>query len=698
MSNHVGVQLVAPSGFEQMEAGRTYHLLRSDSRRERVLLLYFVQRPMTETKRARRAKRWTPLPTPVLVGIRRALFEHGLVSGVITKAAQQSTLPPWLAELEGKDLLGYDTIERARRSHGRARSHQDRIDTILAHIWPLVLRVDEVLGAVDPARLINAHARACVPPQNESRMRLWFYSYVVFGRQRSALHYPIHKIGQWDRFAKLHKLGRPSLAKGKQCGFSSADPEMIGRILKGFRKYSGAAERMSKIYRQSMLKIFGCQEASDERGFKHFVHPEGVPFPTLKQFSYRVIEHYGIQEVQRIMFGAARARNRLAASMGRFTESVGNLMERTEADGYWVEEVSQGYLDGTSLPGLCVVRLRCVASGMIVGIGFSLGGETGDAYRMALFCAAIGKVKFCSLFGWDIEASEWPSIGLPPHYITDRGPGSTLKGLARSEEHRPSNIELSPSWMGQSKAVVESSHPRAVQIEGKPSFKVTRMTVTQLALREVARVVRDNDSKDVSPRLNNEAVANRVRPTPLGMWGYLDSLARNDAVAMTFETAVREFLPKVDLQLKADGVYLEEQRFFSEELRASGLLDRVATSQATTISGYVFPMAARQLWVDFGGTMIEVPAMLSLRDGEDQLWISVAELHQIACLRAEAGSLFRVHRPAAEAGIDRRFEEATGQMFESRARQSGRAKRGSPKAKREAAEAKRYLRPKRGAA
>jgi len=698
MSNHIGVQFVAPNGFEQMEANRAYHFVRSDAKRERVLLLYFVQRSMVNTKKAKKPKRWTPLPIPVLIGVRRATFEHGLLTGAIVKPADQEILPPWLAGLKGKDLVGYDATQRVNRDSKSFRSHQDRIDQILSNVWPLVQRFGEVLGAEDPGKVINAHARACVPPQNESRMRLWFFTYLVFGFQRSALHYPTHKIGLWERSEKPHKLGRPSLAKGAQSGFSSCNPEMIGKILKGFRKFSGLGVRMSTIYRQTMLKVFGCKEATGSDGYKHFVQPDGQPFPTCKQFSYRVIEHFTIFEVQKIMFGRERARNRLAPSMGRFTESVGNLMERVEADGYWVDEVVRCYRDGEFLPKLCVVRLRCVASGMIVGIGFSVGGETGEAYRMALFCAAVGKVWFCALFGFHIDPDEWPSIGLPSHIITDRGPGATDKGQARDAKQRPSSIEIAPSWAGQSKAVIESSHPRSIQLEGQPSFKVTSMTLTQLALREVARAVSDNDSKDISDRLNNEAVVNKVKSTPLGLCNYLDGLGRNDAVTMPWAMAVREYLPEIDLQLRPDGVYFHEQRYDSDALRESGLLDRVATSQVATVKGYMFSMAVRQIFVEGPRGLVQVPAMLNLRDDDNQLWISAVELSQIARLRAEESSLARLHRQAARAGIEERVEAFTGQAFESRSRRPGRAKRGSAKAKQAAADAKEYLRPKRGKA
>lgn len=696
MSNHVGTQFVAPQGFEQLEVGRTYFLLRSDVQRDRVVLLYFIQRPMVSSSKSKKPKRRTPLPMPVLIGLRRTRFEEGLTSGAIVRSDVQASLPPWLLALEGQDLIGFDLLGRTQGRSKAYKSHQDRIDQILQHIWLLVERFDEVLGAADPAKVINAHARACNPPQNESRVRLWFFTYLVFGRRRDALHYPIQQIGKWDRSTRSQKLGRPSLARGAQCGFTSCDLEMIAKIVRGFRRFAGLGGRMSQIYRKTMLKEFGCVPVKGEDGYSYFIHPDGRPFPTNKQFSYRVIQHFSIREVQRLLFGSERVRNELAPSLGRFTEAVGNLMERIEADGYWVEEIAKGYIDGEHLPPLVTVRLRCTTSGMIVGIGFSVGGEKGEAYRMALFCAAIGKVRFFELFGMTIEEWEWPSIGLPPHYVIDRGPGSTRKGQARNQVHRPSNVEMAPSWSGQSKAIVESSHPRSLNLPGQPTFRPTSMSLTELALREAMRVIADNDACDVGPRLNHKAIAAGVTSTPIGLWNYLDGLCRNDAVFIPFETAVREFLPTIELDLRADGVYLEEQRYDGDSLRASGLLERVATTQSTKVHGYMFPLAVRQVFVETSKGLVTVPAMLNLRDDKRQLYVSVAELSQIAHLRKMEQSKARVHRVAARARIERRFEEQTGHAFDSRARQTGRPKRGTAAAKQEAAEAKRYVAGKRG--
>jgi hypothetical protein len=682
MSMHIGVQLIAPDGFEQLQKGHTYHLLRSDGFTERVILMEFVQRPTKSTKQATRVRNWTPLPLPVLVCLRRSRFEAALLSQSIVKAPRQAFMPPWLEGLEQKDLR---SIERQRRSTKRA--HSDRIDAILRHLMPLVAHADEVLCSPDPDRLINRHARDCKPAQNGTRMRVWFYAYILFGRNRWVLHYPVHRIGRWDRMAKPErKFGRPSLTQGSAFGYGTNDQDMIDKILRGYRRFAKPGLRMSAIYRESMRKIFGCQSDKGAHGRYSFMHPDGLPFPSCNQFVYRVLQHYTRQEVQTTMYGESRARNRLRPSIGRFSESAGNLMERVEEDAYWLEEVSKGMEPGTHMPGLCVARARCIASGMIVGIGFAFGGETANAYRMMKFCMAIGKVKFCSLFNVVIEPDDWPSVGLPAHEIADRGAGSTESAQASVQAARPLIREMSPTWMGQSKASIESSHPRHIQLDGQPTFVETRLTIPQLAAREVRMTVAANDSMDASSRVNSRFLEELDRPTPLRLWNYLESRGRTAAARITFDEAVRSFLTQVAVTVAADGVCYQGQRFDSEALRATDLLDRVSTTQTVRVEAYVLDVCVRHLWVEVGDALVEVDAQLSIRDGTEQLWLSVVELEQVDRLRRRGKAALREHRQAVLSAAEAKDEEATGMSINAGHRRAGRPKRRTS-ASREAAKA-----------
>ena len=692
MSMYIGVQLRAPDGFEVLAKDCVYHLLTNDARRDRVLLIEFVCRPKRDTHQAKRAKRWTPLPVVRCHVIRRHRFEQALLGGLITRVEPQTAMPPWLGGLSATQLEAHD----AQRRRAKQR-HDERIDSKLAHMWPLVERAEHVLTADDPFLAIHRHARACIPPQNPTRMRLWFLTYLCFGRNRWALHYPIHDIGRWDRMEKVgRKFGCPSPTRGANAGFGSNDPEMIRKIEAGYREHAAVGRSLVDIYCDSMETQFECATRDDGKGHREVFHPAGEPFPNQEQFMYRVDQRFPLRERRSHKYGAARTRNEFNAPMGPYTESVGSLLERVEADGYVVDEVAEGYRSGSHLPRLVVVRIRCVASGMLVGIGFSVGGERASAYRMAKFCMAIDKVRFCQLFGHRIADTDWPSIGVSPHEIVDRGPGMTADARPRGEAGRPMISEAAPSYMGQSKAIVESSNPRKVKLQGKPTYVTTKMTLPQLAWREITRTLCDNQARDISSRLSNEALIAGVRHSPIDLWRFLEERARTYAIPMAFEDAVRSFLTPVEVKATPSGVRFHNQLYDSEALRETGLHDRVASDQHVPIKAYMLDVCVRHLWVEVAGRLVEVDALLAIADDAEQLYISVKELEQLAAIHREGQRDRQLYMHGEKLHWKQRFKDETGHDFDQGTRKSGRAKRNTSVSVQERNEVLPYLQEKGG--
>jgi hypothetical protein len=140
----------------------------------------------------------------------REAFEHGVRFGRI-KPGVRTTMPPWLDGLEGLNLAN-----ETDRKRGAKTSHQDRIDQKLFAISGLVQAGTDLLDIEDIEGRINQHARSLKPRQNETRLRLWYFTYLLFGRNRNALHYPTHKIGNWDR------LKHPSVVKRGAPGYGGA--------------------------------------------------------------------------------------------------------------------------------------------------------------------------------------------------------------------------------------------------------------------------------------------------------------------------------------------------------------------------------------------------------------------------------------------------------------------------------------------
>lgn len=671
--SHIGEQLVAPNGCGVLEKGRIYHYLGRYGAEAKTLFVYLDDKPGA-----------------YLVAMKCTEFESALDAELILSVPNQVTVPPWLNRLAGCDLAALDEKRSPRK-----KSLGSRVDKRLAQIQPLVERIKELFAAEDPEYEINRVARNSKPPLNEGRARLWLLTYLAFGRDKWVLLPAYCNAGHWSR-PGLHpqkKFGRHSMRKGKTHGHVLTE-SMVKKIDEGYVEFGKLGVFMMTVWTKTLLKLFGCKVRTLGSGKKEFYHPTGEPFPSFWQFRRTVLKKYGLEKVQLNLYGAARVRRTRSASKGKFSEAVANLLERVEGDAYYLKEVPKGPRDGEPMPPLCVVRLRCMVSGMLVGIGFALGKERADAYRMALFSMALPKDEFCALFGLKIPKEDWPCEGLPSWVTFDRGPGSA-EDLIRELEQRIPVREMAPSWEGQSKATIESSHPRDVKFDGKPTFVQSELNYVHLARREIRRTVRDNQRADASARMTPAMVQAKTVPTPLGVWSYLDRRRRTDAHPMPFDTAVRNFLSRVEFSAEEDGVYLHGQRFDSDALRDTGLHGRVVAGGALKVSGYVLDLAVRQGWVEIDGKLARVDALLPIRDFEGQLFLSLRELAEINQIRAELRAGLHEHRAAVDAEARELFEEETGKSWDAGRRKTGRAKRGTAAARQEFADASRRISGKR---
>lgn len=650
---HVGIQLVAPEGYGQLCKGETYHFLRNDSKQGRGLLVHFTG--WNQTK-----------PGANLLTLDQVAFERGVKGEHIVAAATQYELPPWLQSLEGFDLDLLD-LQRPKAK----KTHRERIDERLDLLSGALKDVDAILSALDPVRAINSYARACHPAQNESRFRLWFLAYLCFGCNPWVLLPPFCRSGHWSRPDHPGvKFGRPNLAYGKNYG-GPCTSDMIEMMKVGYLKYSGLGVTLTKIYRDTMLWVFGCRSAETTGGMQLYYHPNGAPFPTSDQFYYRIRQAFGLEAIHRTLYGQVRHRARLAPSKGSFSEETSNLLERFEADGYYTNERPRGYIEGTALPALCVVVGRDVLSGMKTGIGFAFGNERSSAYRMMLFSMAVGKQYFCKLFGIAITEDEWPCQGLPPYYRADRGPGAKLD-LIKDMQRRFPIKDMSPSWSGQSKATVESSHPRAIKIEGEPTFIPSELTPVELARREIYGLLKYNHTADMSGRIQPDPDMVDVQPSPIGLWNYYDKLMRTEAQPMPLDEAVRVFLTPTTFDVRHDGVWLRGQRYDSAILRDSGILERVARNTSLKVSGYTLDLCVRHAWVEIDGKLLMLDAMLKIRGDDRILYVSTPELDQWEAQRGKVDSAFRIHQHAAASGYEGRFKDDTGKEWDAGKRQPGR--------------------------
>ncbi|KJK06762.1 hypothetical protein [Pseudomonas tussilaginis] len=644
-----GAQLIAPEGYLSLSKGTTYYFLVNDAGHNRARLIEFDYQGQQITTS--------------LVTLTTFEFEEGLEAGLIEETRSIEKYPPWLGPIQGVDV---SHLENRRRSD--KETYDQKVNRRFLAIADLVLRLPEILASDNPDAIINAYAKAQTSKQNAARLRLWFYTYITFGRNKWSLMPRLHRIGGWNRDAsgQKRKLGRPS-RKGKYVGYR-CDPEMRAKIAIGYVKYRSAFKTKETLYRKILTEEFGCIATKKGNSFE-FRHPQGDPFPSLSQVRDWIKKLF-TERTRSIGVRGKQKTRALLADIGSFAERLLNVNQSVEFDGYNISEKLTGLTEGSAVDSFCVVRAVCALSGAIVGIGFSEGKENLAAYRMCLFSMALNKVKFCELFGVEITRDQWPCEGLSGGIVFDRGPGAALE--VEPEIHWLGTFETTPTFSGQSKASIESSHPRDKKTLDQPTCVKSGLNFVEMSRREIFQVLDDNLTSDARGRMEERMYAAGVVPSPLGIWNYWSGRGRDSSIGMQFQKAVRNFLLKLPGTIRQDAVYLYGRKYRSADLTATGVFDRVAKAGVIPTQVYVLTMCMRHIWVEVAGVLYELDMIRTQRTIEGDIDISLWDLEEINRLRLESLALHLDARPAAKQFIRDMYKQQTGKDWDQEERKVGR--------------------------
>ncbi|NMY51922.1 transposase [Pseudomonas sp. WS 5011] len=297
-----------------------------------------------------------------------------------------------------------------------------------------------------------------------------------------------------------------------------------------------------------------------------------------------------------------------------------------------------------------------------------------EAYKMALFSMALDKVKFCELFGINIRPEEWPCYGLSGGVIFDRGPGATYG--SEPEINWLGSIELTPSYSGQSKATVESSHPRDKKSLEQPTYFQSKLNFVLMARREIYQALADNQSSDASGRVTEEMIINRVKPTPHDIWNFLDGRGRNSAIGMPFDEAVRTFLTEHPVTIRKDAVYFYGRKYRSTALIGTNVFDKIARAGVIKSTAFALTMCVRHIWIELDGLLFELDFVSSATTPEGSVDITLSALKQIDKIRREHAADLRDEIPAIQQEFRDRFKKDTGEDWDSGQRKQGRPTKG----------------------
>lgn len=597
----------------------------------------------------------------------------------LIKASRQFNLPPWLEEV---DSTNFDTVEERRQAvlarststgQKKSRSYRLQVEERLIKIAPVLEIAQEILQSPDPLRAINEAVKSD-PTCHPHRAQTWFFAYVLHGQSEWALKQPTHKNGTWKRGAENHKdkkFGRPSLA-GTCFGWSSVD--IRAQIVDCYVRYSDLGKTMLSIHRKSLREDFGCVTVVDGNGCDTWIHPNNKPFPSYGQFRYVVVQELGLEYVQTQVYGHARMKLKAEVNIENQTGQYASILEDLQVDAYYISERPKSVNSDEATEPLVVAEGVCVTTGAVVGLGFSLGAENGEAYRSLLFCMAVPKDYIARLYGIPPEKLNWSMRGLSPAFTSDRGPAGHRKIVDRLEQQFPIKT-IAPSYDGQAKAAVETTHPKNVQLEGQPSYVVSNLNVMQMIKREVLRAAAKNHSKDISARLSNQAIQDFVKEgrlaTPHHYWQYLSERLRTCARELNIEEAVRAFWTSCKLPVDKDGVRFRHRHFTSHALKKSSLMKQVGLVRNLEVQAYTLSLVVRTVWVEIGGELIELEAASRVRVGDEDQLITLSEYEATAKMLA---SLKSRTRTSAQAAINRAevvCKEITGVSWDAGTRKIG---------------------------
>lgn len=660
--SHIGTRLCSKHGYKNLAKDRDYFYIGRPASNEFLNICFFSENPL---------KVYFDRITTVD-------FDKGIESGEI-EHKDSLPYPPWVARYISKRLKS-QSKEMSLKAF--SAKHASLTDDRYSKIAPLTDDYKNITSAYNPCALINKYAKEHKPELNQARTRTHFFAYVCFGFSRNALLPDTWKNGRWDRSKHPDtKFGRKVTSPGAVAGWPSSQVSKE-KCIKGYEKYARTGRAYNKIYKDVLRYEFGCRARSVGRKLELY-HPKGDPYPTMEQFKQELINKFGRQRLDVKRYGKNRARKSLRQSNGQFTEHSINIMERIEGDVYYAKEVHNG-IEAAEMPAMCIARLIDTATGMRLGIGASLNGEKASAYSMAFFSMGMPKDIFCSLFGLDINRSDWPVEGVPLSYAFDRGPGTKKDFLLNVKEFL-SHIEMAPTHSGQSKAVSEATHPRATKIDGAPVYEISGLNYVEYFKQEIINTIEQNRTSDVSGRLNREYVENSVLPRPIHMWNYLSSKLRSDSIPIDWENLVRGFLTKRKCRISKRGAFLEGIRYQSSQLFESGLCERLPGNQSFEVDAYLYDLCIRQIWIEYDDVLIEVFLVPSTGVGEDDIDWSLEMLSEYNTKRRRLQRQAEREDLAAKIYLMEEYEKQTGLKLDSGRQQAKRPKRKKPEAIRELA-------------
>lgn len=188
-------------------------------------------------------------------------------------------------------------------------------------------------------------------------------------------------------------------------------------------------------------------------------------------------------------------------------------------------------------------------------------------------------------------------------------------------------------------------------------------------------MMKDNESFDVSERIPAAWLGSIQRATPLALMNEYSKRGRSDCIQISFDTAVRSFLPRVPVHATKDGIFLGGRLYVSRDLQATGFFRRIPGSRQLQTSAYHLRGCVSAIWLEHKGKLFELSFVPKVNDGVEEACLDIFGLDQTVARRKELRRQLDPHRDAVQADMDQRSISDTGHPIDYATRKPGRIKR-----------------------
>jgi len=661
---YFGIQLEAPVGFEGFLKGKRYYYL-GDCSTSNVRLAWFHKEPT----------QWRVY----LITLSRQEFEVYLLCDrpKLKVAAIQYSLPEWLKDDEG---INFEAIERYRPGKPQ-RTYKYQAESRLLPLSEALINEDEILASPDPIRKLNDFAYKLNKSVHPHRFCLWFFAFILHGHNIWALK-KARGSGNWDRSSEKHKNKKYGLkSNDEQTCFNSPSAPFANKFITSYLKRCGPGVNMMSIYIEAMIEDFGYVVAKDVRGNLTFIHPSGGSAYSYGQFRYRVVQGLSLEAVQETRYGAARIRRTKIIETGNYSSQYSRLMEGFEVDAYYCSDYPKSMFSEKPSDRLAVAVGVCGKSGYRAGFGFSIGNENQEAYRAMLFCCVAPRHYIEKIYGLpEGILSDYLALGFPPNFRSDRGPAGYGKLVDELMFKFPIKSVV-PSYTPQSKAQIESGHPKDVIQDGAPSYIISDLTLPQMIKREILLCRAQTLSSDISDRLSDQEIddfeQDHLPSNPYSFAKYLMIRGATAARSMSLEDAVRLLWTPIKLTVDRKGVKYRHHYFTSDAFKASGIEKLFGPLPSIELDGYHLSAVFLSCWVEVKGKLFQVEYASRSRQDLEDLLVSKSQVDDTADKLKSIRARTRRVGVVAKADSQKKFMEATGKKWSAGSRVQGVAKRTS---------------------